>query len=274
MSLSSGVRWLVYSNIWVSINVVSYYIFVALLLNLTIDYRYASLLFLSTLFAYNFQRLLKNPRSTSSGHASERHLWIGEHQSSIKALTVVGAIGSAVLAIWILPIYLIVLSLPALIIVLFYTRRNENQAALRNIPLAKILLISGVWVFVVLFVPLFLLKVQLLWSIANLAVPMLLYVCVLCIPFDIRDRKVDQGRLKTLPVVVGVKMSKQIGIANMVAISIWAVFSGVYAFALVSLFVIPSLIITSEDRKELFFTGWIEGQFMVLLLLQLLVEVI
>jgi hypothetical protein len=269
-----GLKWIVYSNVWVSVNAVAFYLFIVLLLNIPVDYRFLSLLFLSTLFAYNFQRLLKNVSASNTEHRSERHVWIGEHQQLIKVLTLLSGVGTAALSFWILPLHLILISIPALLIVMFYTRRSDGLSALRNIPFLKIALISFVWVFMILVMPLLLLGFDFDMDLVNLSLPMLLYVAVLCIPFDIRDRKVDMGKLKTIPTVVGVKGAKGIGVIAMLGVAIWGWFSSVYAFPLVALIVIPSLIRTEEDRPELFFTGWIEGQFLSLLLLQLLVEVI
>lgn len=274
MNWVKGIKGFVYSNIWVAINVVSLYIFVALQLELPIDYRYVGLLFWATLFAYNFQRLLKNASATDKGHRSERHLWIEKNQGLIRFLAGVGALGTILFSIWVLPPFLMLLSVPALIVVMFYTRRNESMAALRNIPLLKIFLISIVWVFVVLIMPMLILKRTLDSNVLYFGMLLFLFVAVLCIPFDIRDRKVDVGKLKTIPVVLGVKGSKYLAVFVMLGTVIWALFFKVYAFPLISFFVIPSLIYTTEDRGELFFAGWIEGQFLLLLLLELVVKVI
>lgn len=274
MNWVKGIKGFVYSNIWVAINVVSLYLFVALHLDLPVDFRYAGLLFWATLFAYNFQRLLKNVNSASYLIRSERHLWIEENQTLIQFLAGVGALCTLLFSIWILPPVLILLSVPALVIVMFYTRRNENMTALRNIPLLKIFLISIVWVFVVLIIPLLLLEKPINSGDLQFGILLFLFVAVLCIPFDIRDRKVDVGKLKTIPVVLGEKRSKYLAAFVMLGTALWAFFNEIFAFPLVSFFVIPSLIYTNEERSELFFAGWIEGQFLLLLLLELVVEVI
>ncbi|CAG5078670.1 UbiA family prenyltransferase [Parvicella tangerina] len=274
MSLLSGIKWVVYSNIWVAINVVAFYYFVILQVDLSFDWQYAGLLFLSTLFAYNYQRLIKNESVGSNSIHSERHSWISTHQRLISFLTIFGGLGTAVISLWILPLKLIVFAIPALAIVMFYARRGDNSSALRNIPFLKIFLISSVWVFTVLVLPFMIKERNFHSSILPLASLMFLFVFVMCIPFDIRDRKGDLGKLKTLPVVLGEKKSKWFAIFIMLLVSIGAVEFEYYAFCLASLVVVPSLLVTTEERPELFFTGWIEGQFLILMLLQVGLEVI
>lgn len=271
---SKGIKWIVYSNIWVSLNVVALYFFVTMVSTISFSCSYSILVFFSTLFAYNFQRLLKNAGSGSNPKLSERHHWIREHQQLIKLLSAIGFLGMAILGFYELPLELILSSIPAFIIVLFYTRKNDSLKALRNLPFMKIFMISIVWVFVVLLIP-FLMHDNKITDIPLiLLVVTFLYVFLLCLPFDVRDISVDRERLKTIPVVLGVAGSKMLGIGIMLVIALLSYRVGYWGMVWVSLSIIPSLLLTSENRKELFFSGWIEGQFILLLLLQYFVEVI
>lgn len=272
MKFIHGIKWIVYSNLWVSINVVALYLFSAIILHLQIDLRYAILIFFATLFAYNFQRLLKNSQSSLGENRSERHVWISDHQLLIKVLTGLGAIGGLVFSIWVLPPILLFASIPALIIVMLYARGKENLSALRNIPFLKVFLISFVWVFTVMIIPFFETGRTVNLEVTSYSIIAFLFVFILCIPFDIRDLKLDGDKLKTIPVVVGIKLSKYLASSVMLIIAVWAYLLGTSSLLLVALFVIPSIMMTQPERRELFFTGWIEGQFTILLLLQLAIE--
>ncbi len=270
----NGIKWFVYSNLWVSINAVAFYLFTINVLDIEVNYEYALLLFFATLFAYNFQRFLKITGEVSLKKNSERHVWIDRNQLTIQALSVLGLVGMTVFSIRILPFELMLASLPALLVVMFYTRKNEKLRAIRKLPFLKIFVISLVWTFTAAVVPLLLIEWN--WNSSSLIflVLLFLFVMILCIPFDIRDRELDKEQLKTLPVVLGVKGSKILSISLMMIIAIASLFLQVWSLSLVALSVIPSLMATNEQRSELFFTGWIEAQFLVLLLLQWAIDVI
>lgn len=274
MILEKGIKWLVYSNVWVSANVVALYTFITMVTTIPFSSPYALLVFFSTLFAYNFQRLLKTSGSASNPKFSDRHDWIEDKQLLIMVLSVIGFVGMSVLALYELPFELLLSSIPALIIVVFYTRRNDELKALRNLPFLKIFLISIVWLFVVLIIPVLLNMGKLSDVPKDLFMITFLYVFLLCIPFDIRDVAVDRGRLKTIPIVLGIRGSKVLGVILMLIIALMSYFGGYSGMILVSISVIPSIIFSNESRRELFYSGWIEGQFVILLLLQILVDVI
>lgn len=274
MIISKGIKWIVYSNLWVALNVVAYYLVVVLITDLSVDYLYAPLLFLATVFAYNYQRLLKNESARENDFYSERHIWIENNQQFIKLLTILSGAGAIVISIFMLPLELMLMSVPALIIVMLYARKRDSLSALRNVPFLKILLISLVWDFVVLVLPLLLAREDFGIDEFGLSIQLLIFLIVMCIPFDIRDRKIDLGKIKTLPVVLGVKKSKYLAIVLMLTFGIWGAIDGVYSFSLITIIAVTSLIYTNETRKELFFTGWIEGHFLLLMLLQILIEVI
>lgn len=269
-----GIKWLVYSNLWVSINVVALYVFSMLIIEDQIDLYYSGLIFFATLFAYNFQRYLKITGEKVDSYKSERHQWIGEHQLLIQVLSVAGFLGMSILSLVLLPIEMLLLSLPALIIVLFYTRGSKDLKAIRNIPLLKIFVISLVWLFVTLIIPSQIKGWNIRLIPVDLSVIIYLFVFIMCIPFDIRDVSHDRNRIKTIPVVVGVNGSKIIAISLMVTIMVYSVTVELWSMVITGVAAVVSLILSNENRSELFFAGWVEGLFAVLMLLQILIQVI
>lgn len=268
----NGIKWFVYSNFWVALNVVAFYAYCTFILKISYDFFYGFLVFFATLFAYNFQRFLKISGQKNESQLSERHIWIANNQRQILILSMIGLLGMIIFAGLVLPLKLMLFSLPALLIVLFYARKNKNVKGVRNIPFLKIFIISLVWVFVVFIIP-----TQIEgWGFSMIPVDLLLIVYfftfLLCIPFDIRDINHDKNHLKTLPVILGVNGSKMLAIVVMLIISIYTLNVDLWSMTITGIIVIITLILTDEKRSELFFTGWIDGMFSVLMLLQILID--
>jgi hypothetical protein len=86
------------------------------------------------------------------------------------------------------------------------------QKNLRNISYLKVIVVAIVWAGVTVVVPIFdshdVLNYQ---EIALLFLQRFLLVCVLILPFDIRDIKYDFISLQTIPRKIGVKNTKKMG---------------------------------------------------------------
>lgn len=262
-----GIKWFVYSNLWISFNVVAFYLYCSDVLNLKVVPVYAVLIFLGTLFAYNFQRLLKDKGDFEKAVKSERHQWIHSHQNLITFLSVFSGLISFSLGIYILPLNLLLLSAPFIVVVLFYARSDRRLKSLRNLPVAKIFLISIVWVFAVIGLPVLGARWPLMmvdWVVLILAFA---YVFVLCIPFDIRDVRVDKETVKTIPSLMGVEKTKVYTVILIIGMITLANYFEMYSMC-ISLGVIAcSVGLSNEKRRELFFTGWLDGQFLLLFML-------
>lgn len=259
--VGQAVKWVVYSNIWVSLSVASFVFYSIQLGFFKFDLPYLFIAFFATLFAYNFQRLLKSHIKNPS--PSERHIWIDENHNAIRLITVCSGIVGAAIALKYLSGVLLLSSIPFVLIVLLYAGNKWLKLPLRLIPYVKIVAISLVWAVVVYLFP----YVHEHDSFAT--VNYLFFTCVflftfaLCIPFDIRDLKSDLGKVKTIPSAIGVVPAKVFAIICMLVIAGISFYSGWYAIGVVSLIGCSPIAFTNENRLELFFTGGIDGLFIL-----------
>ena len=87
---------------------------------------------------------------------------------------------------------------------------------LRSIPFLKIAIVAFCWVLSAVFLPLSESTISFFsWQVWLLSLQYFLWICVLILPFDIRDRTEDRAYLHTFPTVLGVRKTKIIGIITM-----------------------------------------------------------
>lgn len=268
--IGKGIKWIVYSNLWISINVVTLYFFCIQLFELTVELHYVLIVFFSTLFAYNFQRLLKGNMVRKDSKLSERHLWIQDHRPVIFAITLFSGLLSFSLSIYWMPLELMWLCFPAFFVVLFYVRGDSELKGLRNLPIVKIFLISIVWVFTVAIFPLMLEPRVLIAEDLLKMVAIYCFVFVLCIPFDIRDLEVDKGEIRTIPLWLGLNGSKILGSVILIFVGFVGVEISSWSLFITTFITVITLLLSNPKRQELFFSGWVDGHFLILFLIQLL----
>jgi hypothetical protein len=256
-----AIKWVVFSNIWVSLSVVSFVLYCTQLNFFKFDLSYMLIAFFATLFAYNFQRLLKSHIRNPS--PSERHIWIDKNQKTIQLITVFSGIMGGAIALKYLSEVVLLSSIPFIIIVLIYAGNKWLKLPLRLIPYVKIIVISLVWAVVIYLFPFVNEKGSFQEVDFVFFTCTFLFTFALCIPFDIRDLKSDKGNVETIPSAIGVMPSKVFAIICMLAIAIMAFIFGWYALGIVSVISCSPIAFTNEDKNELFFTGGIDGLFIL-----------
>lgn len=264
------IKWFVYSNVWVSLSVVSFVFYCSQLGFFKKDIPYLLIAFFATLFAYNFQRLLKSHVSNPS--PSERHVWIDKNHNTIKLITVFSGVMGAAIALKYLSGALLLSSIPFVIIVLLYAGNKWFKSPLRLIPYVKIVAISLVWAVVVYLFP-FVHEHETFASVDYLFfLCTFLFTFALCIPFDIRDLKSDLGNVKTIPSAIGVMPAKILAITFLLLVAILAFYFVWLALAILSVIACLPVMIATENKKELFFTGIIDGLFVLLPIVHFIVD--
>lgn len=202
---------LVVSNIYVS--------FGALLLTwLSLDFRQIrspellGFVFFSTVFIYNFIRLVRIHPMVSEG-GSNRHHIIFRYQVFLRILCLCACVlscyffSSLYTRLW---LYLVPMTIVSLAYVLpFYKTSFGEWVRLRDVPYLKIFLIALTWAFVTEGLPSILAdnEIDVLALLERF-----LFVFAITIPFDIRDLNFDKLSLKTLPQLFGYVRSRWIGI--------------------------------------------------------------
>ena len=142
---------------------------------------------------------------------------------------------------------------------------QKGHLSLRFIPGIKIFIIALVWSGVCVFIPI-LQNEQLLNDHVWLTfVEFFTIVVVLMIPFEIRDLKYDDKRLKTLPQVLGIKKTKQIGLLLcffVFTIELFMHYKDINALIVSAVFVLTLACFmwySSVNRSNLYCSFWVEA---------------
>jgi 4-hydroxybenzoate polyprenyltransferase len=228
-------------------------------------FSYSLLVFFSTLFIYNFQRIFYKFQKNNSLY-SVRRKWIFENQLTIKFLTLTGFIGICVSFFF--NDYKIVFYLsPLLILSLAYFLPFIK---LRKNAWFKLITLVFVWVMVTAIVPI-LLNHSALITKSNLLhiATRLCFMIAICIPFDIRDLQIDSAdKISTIPHIMGENKTRWLAVLFMFIYNFLivmefyfgiidhAIFIGLLFSAVINTILV---FLSSSKRNEYFYVAGIDG---------------
>ena len=188
-------KYYVYSNIHISISASLFCASAFVVFGYYIDWIYLVFVFCGTILIYNLHRII-GLEKIADDQFGERHRIQSNAQYFIYGLLSVTSILGTYCFLRLGRTIQLVL-IPALITSLFYVTPLINGNRLRDIDFAKIILISAVWSY-------FFIVPALGSNIASGLLILIffekfLFVLAITIPFDIRDKSIDQSHgLKTL----------------------------------------------------------------------------
>jgi len=212
--LTRPLDFLLFSNLFIACCAMAQGALTYMLLKAPLNFTVIAILGCATMFLYNFSMILARPKDPS--HSPHRRVhWIYSHYKLVLSLTALSAIAMIPLILQ-LSIGTIILLFFIGLLALSYSfplfRNKSKRVGLRNIPGAKLFIISMVWALSCVYVPIIELKstgtsVSLI-ALLLLTTKRFLFITAITIPFDIRDLFQDkQYNLKTLPVILGEKKS-------------------------------------------------------------------
>ncbi|MDC0204348.1 UbiA family prenyltransferase [Flavobacteriales bacterium] len=228
-----------------------------ILLDINGNYKISQFVFFATLFAYNFQRIVR----IKKGKNHVRKEWLHRHKIAIYSLMFLGGLMSASL---------------------FFEFQRPTQIAivvsgslsfgypflLRKIPGIKIFIIVLVWTISTMLLVLLENQIQLSQNITLHLFARFLLIFAITIPFDIRDLNFDNKELRTIPIVFGSVKARIIAISALVLCTIIAVVQYInkdinvaYLLALILLYFVSLIFIAKSDvsKREMYFSFWIES---------------
>ena len=194
---------LIFSNVWVSICVVFLYQGFSIMINEQ-NNDIIVFLFFSTLSCYNFQRIAKQ-KQTNHNYSK----WISKYIKLIKTIIFISGIVSVFYFLKFeirTQIFIICVSLISIL----------YPFILRAIPYIKIFLISIIWTASISIALIFEENVRIDIDLILFITIIFLFVFSITIPFDIRDIKYDNKKLKTLPMVIGEQKSKILSLSALI----------------------------------------------------------
>lgn len=256
-----------------------------ILYNHIIDFRYAFFLFCSTLFIYCFHRVFRFSDRTGEEKAAIRHLWIKTNRrwfSSVLLFSVFGILLSIRYFVkWQTILYLFPVAFVSLGYTVPFIPSSHGWIRLRDIPGVKIFLISLVFAFTTVFLPVFAYDDLYLFQRPELVFIFfrrVLFIFSITIPFDIRDMDYDKEKnTKTIPLIFGAEYAKKMAVVALFIFIAAAVIQ--YFFipytnpyyivalilsALVSVFLVMR---TNAQRNDYFYSFFMEGMMLLQCLL-------
>lgn len=261
-----SLEFIVNSNFWIAIATVCFYQLSLLQINESIQLNNTSIfLFFSTLFVYNFFRIL-SPKEDCKN-------WYSKNYSYTKALSFLSFIGMLVGFYFIDKTFLYIIVIAALLSFLYaspFIKIGEKGFNLRKYWFLKSIIVAFVWVLLTSVLPLLEFNINnnkiLLFSLEKF-----LFILGITIPYDIKDLKEDKYvKLNTFALKFGVKTTKTISNYILTIALILALFIH-SAYYLQTIFIYLLAIFLNyklnENNSEFWYTFFIDGTIILYFLL-------
>jgi len=215
-----------FSNIYVALGASALTISTYFLAGFSLQFAYPAFVFFSTLFLYNFQRVVLS-KNYDSIKGSVRHQWILSNRNFIFLQLLLASIG-LVICVFAIGMFLILYIAPFTLFSVFYFLPFVN---LRKVPGLKAFMVSFIWAIITVSFPFILcqLKDNLISNLEVIKSSKHIYmfmdrfflVMPLAIIFNVRDLKHDQEiGIKTIPALFGITITKIVSVLCLVAFSI------------------------------------------------------
>ena len=196
------IKFLIYTNIFVASGAFSLYKVTEIIFDFN-NFHIGAFVFFATLFAYNYMRIITflNAKSLNriSGYDYQRIIFFILLISGFNLIYLMFSLGKL----------FVLLILPVIIISILYPisiQINNKSYGIRRIPLLKVFLISLIWSYITVLVPLLYQSLSINYIVLDFFFQRFLFVIAISIPFDIRDVSVDN--ISTLPNKIGIYESK------------------------------------------------------------------
>lgn len=231
---------------------------------------YTLLVFFSTLFIYNFQRVFYKPKSDKNLHSIRRQ-WIFNNVGKVKMLVFIGCIGVSI-SFYFTSFKIIYYLSPLLFLSIAYF---APFIKLRKNPWIKLGTLVIVWTMVTAVVPILLVDTAHLYTKENILHIGIrfCFMAAICIPFDIRDLQIDKlDKITTIPHVIGENKTKWLAVIFMMiynGLIIWEYNEHrsdlIIFIALLISAVINTILVfmSSSKRNEYFYVAGIDGTMVI-----------
>lgn len=199
---------IIYSNLFIAFAAVAFTFEAQVLLAQNISWHpYLFIIFFATFFDYNLHRLY-TIIFYKQALFSEKHKWLRNNLLTFYVLLTLATVGFFIALIYAKTKVIITLA-PIAALTIFYSvpyfYRKGKAYRLRDIPYLKLALISFNWTAITLLLPIAQADHDIAFvRLLPLAIERFLFMCAICLPFDIRDMEADrQSNLKTVPLRLG-----------------------------------------------------------------------
>jgi len=168
--------------------------------------------FMATLCIYTAQRLVK--LKSYSLH-TEQMAWVAKQRISLTCIAGISALGTGIIGLM-LPFMAMWSLWPWALISLLYALpfipEGKDKKALRETPGIKIFLIAAVWTGITLVLPMKISGINIGLAEKAMLLERFLFILAITIPFDIRDMKMDDPKMRTLAQILGANRAAFLGL--------------------------------------------------------------
>ena len=174
----------------------------------------------------------------------------------------------------------IMLASPVILISLLYPISiciKNKTFSVRSIPFLKLFLISFVWAYVTVLLPLLYNGAVLSIDVLNIFFQRILFIIAISIPFDIRDIEID--KIKTLPNTIGVMWAKIFSFGCLFLVEILLIIGLIFSLIqmhdfialFLSILLSAIIILLTHKKNSYFFYGiFVEGLSIIMCLFVLI----
>ena len=272
--LTDILRFLVFSNFWISIAAAGYSMLTVYQLGLEVPSGFYWFVGCCTLCSYCLQRYIQF--SYRKKKQSDRQNWLVGNRLYVGGTILASGIAGAILGLTILTPMQILCFVPVSLISLFYSLKvlgrskkstRSKNAGLRDLPGVKIFMVAISWSFLCGLMPIWISGFSDMEPIQIIFVCLekLFFIIAITIPFDIRDLKYDHVSNNTIPQVFGVTRSIYIANGLLLVAALCGVFSGVFSAEVLAGLMLSYattmivLLYVDEEKPELYYSGLIDA---------------
>lgn len=256
-------RLIAYSNIWIAIAGFSQLYLTFQLEGISINYSLIGFIFLSVLFTYNFLRIIKVKNISPENH-SEQLIWISRHLKMITWIMIFSFIGSFILFFFLNNHQKTLILISGLFAIGYNLPIWKNRITLRSIPYLKSVWICLIWTIATFLLPIT--QDEFEFPIPEMLIRFLFFY-VITIPFDIRDLKYDDSKMKTTPQLFGKPGAMILGIILLVtcACTSFEIYNPEIALIYLLSYILTGivLLLSINERKEIFYPMVVDGMIVV-----------
>lgn len=221
---------------------------------------------LSIVFSYNFIRYYE----LKTNRLLWLKDWFNQNRKPLFVLNVISIISFIAITFFtsfnIKGLYIVI---PFVFMTFFYVipiaKFNGVEISFRNFPAIKIFSIAFSWAGVSLLLPLAEAGVMFNSDIYLEFIQRVALLIAIIIPFDIRDVKIDDQLLQTLPQILGIKWSKIIGFSLLLVTVLIELFKQYFQYINLLTWLLVTFItglflwFTSEKRGKFYVSFWVES---------------
>ena len=196
-------RWYILGSLHVSLALVSLVAYTAGISGVHLSPAYIGFLFFASVAGYNAIKFGAEPWKRQTVRRNSIRI--------VLALSVISMVAASVFALMLSWEIVLLVALGAGVAALYALPVLPGFRNFRSFGMIKVLLVALVWVHLTVWIPLWEFQPFQQWDMGVEALQRGLWVCLLMLPFEIRDMKTDPEELRTWPRRWGLPATRRIG---------------------------------------------------------------